>query len=269
MFKFIDKIFKSKKVEQKSIKKSEMYPYCEIAYKLDNSLGWNLAIMNGDKNEVNKKCQSQNWFKYEIFDGGKCTWQIADKLKYYMRPSDVHLLSDWVYWQELDKWFIYEDEIIPYPQKTGEETNDISFVYSLNDPDNYWNNPDDFDNVEEVYVHAEVNIKTSTQNANSVIEFPLVCDEFEKFINNLKNNKFAVLHIIELSSDKYMAWEKDNKIRFMVHDYSDNEKEYIPIIMDVLVDKDIFYNKFEDFYSKLKCDSNNLMQKVVEIVKNR
>ena len=37
---------------------------------------------------------------------------------------------------------------------------------------------------------------------------------------------------------------KDDKIRFMIHDYSDNEKEYIPIIMDVLTDKDIFYNKF-------------------------
>lgn len=33
-----------------------MYPYCEIAYKTKDSIGWKLAIMDGDKEYVNEKC---------------------------------------------------------------------------------------------------------------------------------------------------------------------------------------------------------------------
>ena len=264
MFKFIDKIFKSRKVEENHMQESKMYPYSNVFYKTDAGIGWDMAIMDGDKDEVDKKCQSQNWSKYEIFSGGKCVWRLEDKLKYYKRPSDVHLLSDWIYWQELDKWFIYENEIIPYPQKSCEETNDISFIYSFDDTGDNWNDAGDFDNVEEVYVSAEVDIKTNTQCVKSIIEMPLVSKDFEKFINKLKNNNFAVLHIMEFSSHKYIAWEKDNKIRFMVHDYSDNEKEYIPIIMDVLIDRENFYNKFEKFYSNLKTESEILKQEIVE-----
>ena len=269
MFEFIKNMINFRKTEKNLIQESEMYPYCNIFYKTDDSIGWNMAIMDGDKNEVDQKCQSQNWVKYEIFNGGKCVWQIKDKLEYYERPDCVHLLSDWIYWQELDKWFIYEDEIIPYPHKSCEETNNISFEYSFDDTDLNDIDPDDYDNEEEVYVSAEVCIKTNTQETRSLIEFPLVYNEFEKFINNLKSNKFAVLHVIEFSNHKYMAWEKDNRIRFMIHDYSDDENEYIPIIMDVLVDKDIFYSKFEDFYSHLKNESENLKQEIIKKISKK
>lgn len=69
---------------------------------------------------------------------------------------------------------------------------------------------------------------------------------------------------------KYIAWERGDKVRFTVHDYSLNEnKDYIPIILDVLVDKNIFYNNIENFYSNLKNDCENLKKKIIEIINNK
>lgn len=248
---------------------SKMYPYCNVFYKTDDSIGWNFAIMNGDKNTVNNKCLQYNWFKFEIYDGCNDVFQIKDNLKYYESPKYVHLLSHWMYWQELDKWFIHEDEVIPYPTKKCEVTNEIDFTYLLNDPEEDLNNPDDFDKEEEIYVIAELFFKTNNQKAKTIAEITLLYDDFEKFITNLKNKKFAVLHIEEFSADKYIAWEKDNKVRFMVHDYSGISKEYVPIELDALVDKDIFYSKFEHFYANLKADSEKLKQELIETVNNK
>ena len=266
MFKFIENIIKFKK---KPKKETIMYPYCYVFYKTEDSIGWNMAIMDGDEDEVHKKCSVNNWYNFEIFGGSKCAWHVEDKIKYYMRPSDVHLISHWIYWQELDRWFINEDEIIPYPQKPCEETKEIIFTYSLSETDDNWNDPDDFDKEEEVYVSAEVDIKTDIQCVKTIVKITALYDQLEKFINNLKVSKFAVLHLFEFNDDKYIAWEKDNNIRFIVQDYSDDENEYIPIKLDVLVNKDIFYDNFENFYSGLKTDSENLKQEMINFVRNK
>lgn len=247
------------------------YSYRNVFYKTDESDGWHSAILSGNDDEVKKKCLShKDWIDYDIRCGGVSSTKIKDSLRYYPCPDTVHQLTYWVYAQELDKWFIKEDEVIPYPEKECEQSDDIDFAYSFDESECNLNDIEDFDNEDEVYISADINITTPTQKTKCVAEITALYDSFEKFIKNLKKNKFAVLHIEEFSYDKFIAWEKDDYIRFTVHDYSSgSEKEYIQISLDVLVDKYIFYDKFEKFYHNMKKESKNLKNKIIEIVKQR
>lgn len=250
-----------------------MYPYCEVLYKTEDSIGWDLAIFNGDKEIVKEKCQSHNWFEYRIFDGSSYYREIKDKLKYCPDPYVVHTHSYWVYSHELDKWLIDDEEISPYPQKKCRKINDIEFKYTFDETDENWNDPEDFEDEEEdeIYISADVRIKANKKEIVEIVEVNnFYIDDIEKFINKLRNNKFAIFHINEFTSDKYIAWEKDGKIRFMVCDYStSSDREYIPIILDVLIDKEIFFNKFENFYFNIKKESSKFKEEFIEAVRKK
>lgn len=247
----------------------EMYFYRNVFYKTNDREGWNLALITGNDDEVRKKCQAhKDWIDYDIRCGGKTAAKLEDRMNYYPRPDIVHQLTDWVYSKELDKWFIKSKEGLPYPSIKCEKSNNIDFTYSLDNDDE--NNADNFDEKEEVYISAIINISTDTQNTHDIVEISALYKSFEKFINELKEKKFAVLHIEEFSCTKYLAWEKDGKIRFTVQDYSGKSKEeYVPVTLDVLVDKNLFYDRFENFYYNLKKDSLNLKQELISIINNR
>ena len=249
--------------------KTVMYPYCEIAYKTEESIGWKLAMVNGDKRTVTKEIKKYNWFDYIVFGCGEGVSPIRNNFNYYPRPDDVNYRTYWIYWNDLNRWFVKEDEIIPYPQKKCEVTDKIQFSYIFETNDN-WNDPDDFDNEDEIYVSAEVSFKTKKQKTRGIIEISALYDDFEKFINNLKTKNFGVCHIEEFTQYKLLAWKKDNKVRFLVQDYNGtSDKEYIPIVFDILTDENRFFKHFEAFYNSLKKDSQNLMREITEAVKQR
>lgn len=244
--------------------KTVEYPYCKVAYKENDSLGWKLAIMDGDKETVNEKCKQFNWFDYIVFIAGShYDKQIKDNFNYYPDPDDVHLLSHWIYWQDIDRWFVKEDEVIPYPLKNCEETDKIQFSYYFDYDDV---DASDFDCNEPIYVSAEVEFETKTQKAEATIEITILYDNFENFITNLKTKKFGACHIEEFTNYKLLAWEKEDKVRFMIQNYNgyNENNEYIPIDFDVLVNKDIFYKYFEEFYNSLKIESKKLLQEMTE-----
>lgn len=246
-----------------------MYPYCEIAYKTEDSVGWKLAIMYGDKEYVEEKCKEYNWFDYIVFKAGKSVYHTKDNLDYTPSPDRVHLLSHWIYWQDLDRWFVKEDEIIPYPLKNCEITDKIQFSYDF-ETDDCWNDFNDFDGKEPVYIAVEVGFKTNTQKTNATVEISALYSEFEKFLVNLKTNHFGVCHIDEFTEYKLLAWETDNQVRFMIQDYYESsDNEYVPIVFDVLVNKDIFYKYFEEFYNSLKFESQRMLQETIETVYNK
>lgn len=223
-----------------------MYPYCEIAYKTEDSIGWKLAIMDGDKESVNEKCKEYNWFDYIVFEAGKSVCHVKDNLDYTPRSYMVHLLSHWLYWQDLDRWFVKEDEIIPYPLKDCEITDKIQFSYDFEEDS--WNDIDDLDAKEPVFIAVEVGFETNTQKADATVEISALYSEFEKFLINLKTNHFGVCHIEEFTEYKLLAWEKDNKVRFMIQNYHESsDSEYAPIVFDVLADKIFFINILKNF----------------------
>ena len=249
----------------------DKYSYRNVFYKSDDSEGWHLAILTGNDDEVKKKCLShKDWIDYDIRCGGVSSTKIKESLKYYPRPDLVHQLTYWVYAQGLDKWFIKENEIIPYPKKRCEKSENIDFSYSFENTEYNSNNVEDFDASDEVFVSAEIDMSADEQKSKCIAEISALYDNFEKFISNLKANKFAVLHIEEFSNIKYLAWEKGDNVRFTVHDYSgESDKKYIPVVFDVLVDKDVFYDKFETFYKNLKNDSKKLKRNMIKTINNR
>ncbi|MCD7780550.1 MAG: hypothetical protein LUH05_07765 [Candidatus Gastranaerophilales bacterium] len=242
-----------------------MYPYCEIAYKTEDSIGWKLAILDGDKEYVKEKIKEYKWFDYIVFNAGQCVYKVKDNLDYFPRPDMVHLLSHWIYWQDLNRWFVKENEIIPYPLKDCEITDKIQFSYDFEG----WNDVENFDDRESVHISVDVGFETNIQKTYAVVEISALYSEFEKFLVNLKTNHFGVCHIEEFTNYKLLAWEKDNKVRFMIQNYCDNsENEYVPIDFDVLVNKDIFYKYFEEFYNSLKFESQKMLQETIETVYN-
>ena len=176
MLKKLFKIFSkfNKKEDKKEI---IFYPYCKVAYKFTDSPGWKLAIFDGDKEYVTEKCKKYNWYKYVVFNAGAYKYHIKDCLEYYPYPDDVHLLTNWIYWSDLKRWFINEDEIIPYPLKTCENTNKIQFSYDF-EGDFCNNNLGDFDDTEDIYVTAELTFETKTQKVESLVQVNLLYEEF-------------------------------------------------------------------------------------------
>lgn len=56
----------------------------------------------------------------------------------------------------------------------------------------------------------------------------------------------------------------------MIQDYHESsDSEYAPIVFDVLVNKDIFYKYFEEFYNSLKFESQKMLQETIETVYNK
>lgn len=106
---------------------SLQYPYCYVFYKVDDTEGWNLALLGGSKEEAEAKCLQHNWLKYEIFGGNTYYQPIEDRLHHYPSPYNVALTSDWIFWKDINKWFIKEDEVIPYPKSSCELSNTIQF----------------------------------------------------------------------------------------------------------------------------------------------
>lgn len=261
MFKFLNKYFHSNNKNLKS--ENTFYPYCEVAYKTDDSIGWNLAIFDGDEKFVTEKCKKSNWYDFVVLSVCTSRFKIKDNLNYYPEADNVHLFTNWIYWNDLDKWFIKQDEIIPYPLKICEVTNKIQFSYDFEECDN---DADSFIKGEDLYVTAEVSFETKTQKVDALVQISKLYEEFENFIDNLKNKKFAVCHIWEFSNFKLLAWEKDEKIRFVIQDYNPKDEqskpEYIPIAFAVLVDKNIFFEYFIPFYNSLKAKSEELLQEM-------
>ena len=247
-----------------------LYPYCRVLYKLDNSQGWKLAVMDGNEDLVKEKCETKGWYDYKISKAGDYIYHIEDNLNYEPLPDDIHRLTYLVYWQELNKWFD-NGEIIPYPNKDPEITDDVEFKSSFDDTEYNFNDPEDFDKLEDIYISAQIDIKTKNQKTYSVVEISAMYGMFEDFIKKLHQNKFAVLYIDEFSYEKYLAWEVNDKVRFMIQDYCDNDEriEYVPIKFDVLMNKDIFYEKFERFYSQMKNQSEKLNQEFIDYVINK
>ncbi len=279
---FLIIVFSSRKGKNNN-KVSLQYPYCYVFYKVDDTVGWHLALLGGSEEETEAKCLQYNWLKYEIFGGNTYYKPLEDRLHHYPSPYNVALTSDWIFWKDTNKWFIKEDEVIPYPKDSCELSNTIQFSYSYRDDEEDeeyamdLNNPEDFGENEEVFATAFVSVKSQSQTEKCIIEMkPYMYEYLEKFFNNLQSNNFAVLHIDEWGFHKFLAWVKEDKIRFMIQLYEwkeDDDKlyknEYIPVVFDTLVDKDTFLTNFEQFYKALIKTSKELKDNMELAVKSK
>lgn len=76
-----------------------------------------------------------------------------------------------------------------------------------------------------------------------------VLPDIPKFIKRLKKDGYSNLSIEEYWYTKFLAWTKDDKIRFIIQSYGGNDVE---TEFDKLIDENLFYNEFDKLYKTLK-----------------
>ena len=230
-----------------------MFPYCHCFYKEDNSQGWLHSFMDGSKeiceNRLEKLKKNKKIYDYKIYGGNHAAWSFQKKL-YPTLPSaeSTHMCSNWIIMPNENKIYL-EDEIVKEPENKVKETKNIttSFRQTL------WLsfNPSDFENEKDITSDVSFSIKTDYQKVGryNVIADNLIIN-IPKFIKNLDKNNFAVLHNEEYMYFKLLAWKhNDNKIRFIMQDYSDF---YVETKIDTIVKKEILLESLKKLEKSFK-----------------
>lgn len=242
LFSNLKNLFKNNKTQDSTAEKI-LYPCCQAFYKTENTPGWLHSYFNGTKEDVNIKFEklksTKELYDFKFLKEFKLDYKIEDFQKANLDATTIHMISNWIYWEELDKWFILDDEEIPYP-KTQCEVSEFFNIHSYFPEDmNDW---ESFEGEEFIYSTVQVYLKSKEQKMESCIGLLKMSKDVESFIENIKQGKFAKLIIESYSYHKFLVWNYENKIRLLVQDYNSDE---VKIIFDVLIDKEKFISVFE------------------------
>ncbi|MBQ8677299.1 MAG: hypothetical protein IJ529_02380 [Alphaproteobacteria bacterium] len=235
-----------------NIREEWKYPTCVILYKTDNTSGWLMAKKSGSKEECEKLCNELT--KQNKFTAYKCYVDSWDRYKIEIPlcqhiPSayDLHMRSNFIWNTDEDK-FYYPEEFMPYPSTLATQFTNQFFTDAKVEPepddDGFLNNLDseeDFECISGIlYFNEDVKI---------VIEAKPVMQDIPQFLKRLKTDGYSNLCIEEFWYTKFLAWRKDDNIRFIIQNY---DADKVQIIFDKLIEQDLFYNEFEKLYNILK-----------------
>ena len=85
--------------------------------------------------------------------------------------------------------------------------------------------------------------------AKICIETEPVLEDIPKFLKRLKKEGYANLIIDEFWYSKFLAWQKGNKIHFIIQSY---DSDVVEIILNKLVNEELFISEFKKMAKKLK-----------------
>lgn len=228
-----------------------MYPVCTILYKTENTDGWYYATMSGSEKECKKECNKlkkmNNWYDYKCYAS---SWYVIKRdipFQNTIPQADyIHHLTDLIY-NPFNNKFYYSDEIMPYPNTKKKITEKFEIIVkSEGDDDEYIWEPDDSDNFES---GTDVTVSFGGKKYKIVTIAEDLVKDIPNFIKQLKKTGYANLSIEEYTYTKFLAWEVEDRVRFIVQYYEDSNVE---TVFDKLISKDIFYTEFEKCFSKLK-----------------
>ena len=231
-----------------------LYPICTILYKIENSDGWYYAIMSGEENECRKRCdeikKKNNWYDYECYVSSRCVLKKNIPFQNTMPEANyIHRATDLIY-NPFDNKFYYSEETMPYP-KIKKRTTSFKIIVKGEgeDEENIWepNDTDDFESGTDITIsfgHKKDKIITIAEDLLS---------DIPKFINRLKLFGYANLSIEEFTYTKFLAWEVQDKVRFIVQYYGGFN---IETEIDKLITKELFYKEFQNL--------NLTLQKYIE-----
>ena len=232
----------------------KMYPFSKVLYKDDNTPGWRIALIEGNKKYVEKICR-ELWKTYKIFSGNRFIFPLGLKYPVNPDPEEIHMVSDWVYSSELNKWFLPE-ETIPTPAKKCTHSNIFKLDAELDDlndiswlKDIYLENIELF-NRDAVKVTFQVTVKAEKQQTAIHLQYSQYeYDLFKKFIEKVKANKFSYARIEEYSYIKILSWPVGNDCRVIFQDYSYHD--YVREPISTVIDKNLFVKVFEKFLNQI------------------
>lgn len=228
-----------------------MYPVCTILYKTENTDGWYYATMSGSEKECKKECNKlkkiNNWYDYKCYAS---SWYVIKRdipFQNTIPQADyIHHLTDLIY-NPFNNKFYYSNEIMPCPKAKKKITDKFEIIVKgEGDDDEYIWEPDDSDDFES---GTDVTVSFGGKKYKIVTIAEDLVKDIPDFIKQLKKTGYANLSIEEYTYTKFLAWEVEDRVRFIVQYYGDSDVE---TVFDKLISKDIFYTEFEKCFSKLK-----------------
>lgn len=216
--------------------------YFVVWYKTTNSDTWQYHRLYHSYKECEKICKQEGYAEYDIVDYTKYD------------GFELHMLTDAIYFEEE---YYFTDERIPYPSSQPQIIKE--FEISLLLEDDYKNDDSMF---EEVYENKGIDwgwgqlwteISTKFIFPDKTFKLAIVAqnviNDFPSFLENLKQKQQAVYSNLEYDNFKWLAWLKNNKVRLIHQSY---DFEGIDTVFDILVDKDYFFNKFNEFVNQMR-----------------
>jgi len=227
-----------------------MYPICTILYKTDNTDGWYYAIMSGSEKECKNECEKlkaqHHWYDNKCYVSSWCVKEQNIPFQNYKPSAEyIYRCTDLIY-NPFNNKFYYSSEDIPYPESNKRTTNNFDIVVKgegEND-ENIWE-PDDVDDFES---GTDVTISFGHKKDKIITIAEYILKDIPKFIKRLQSTGYANFSNEEYTYTKFLAWEVQDKVRFIVQYYGDDN---IETEIDKLISKAIFYREFEIFNAKL------------------
>ena len=245
--------------------KQRTYQYCEVFYKTDDTPGWKIARMAGDKQLVEEKCKKL-WSFYKIRNEWDTSEKKQDCYPFILDAHYTHMMDYLIYSSESDKWF-FPDENIPNPISKCPIYNKFDIDYDLYDE---YCTIDElkstlferFNGREAVEITADVTFKAGsmhyiTRFLYAHYYFSAIVD----FLDSIENNPFSYFEIEEYWYTKILVWTFDDKCRVKIQNY---QKETVTEPVDFITSKDVCIQIFTNFFDKLNNDYTKLEKKTLD-----
>ena len=228
-----------------------MYPVCTILYKTENTDGWYYAIMSGSEKECKKECNKlkkiNNWYDYKCYISSWCAVKRDIPFQNIMPEAEyIHHLTGLIY-NPFNNKFYYSEETMPYPETKKRTVSKFEIIVKgEGENDKYISEPWDIDDFE---CGTDITMSFGSKKDKIITIAEDLVKDVPDFIKRLQKIGYANLSIEEYTYTKFLAWEVEDRVRFIVHYYGDDN---IETEFDKLIPKELFYNEFEKFLPKLK-----------------
>ena len=236
--------------------KIQTITFSYIFYKTDDTPGWLVARFMGADEEILAKIKKHALKEYRIFFGGEFNAEFSedfsDSVKHNLDPETAFMISDWIYCNELDRWFL-PNEQMPIPKDSKERTIH-SFSYSVQYDEDRNDDLDEISDEESELEGKKVFYSVAKVTVNDFsFEWEYTDSYFEKFsksFNNLGKKEFSVISIDEYDYIKILVWPIGKEIRVIFQDYSYHDK--VREVVSITMDSVSFISKFKGLLNDLQ-----------------
>ena len=251
----------------------DMYPYSKVFYKTDDTPGWNVAVLYGDK-ELARQKASNLWETFKIFSGSQYAWKQDDVYPAFLDPETTHMTSQWIYSNELQKYF-FPDEEIPMPKSDCMTAKILKISVDMTEHDD--NEVSDltefyletlrYDRRDEVQIATDIIFETDTEYFKWCLRYSdAVYSQFKQFLSDIASKNFTHIIFEEYEYIKLLAWNTGSKIRIKIQDYDFHDEVKEPLEFEI--EKDSLILAIEKFLAEINSFYEPLNRAVRENTKN-
>lgn len=184
----------------------------------------------------------------------------------------------WSYCPDTQLWYEDAKEYLPEPLQNIEKENSIfceAILGIFSEPDkhthdykeifgylNYLENKSSEDIV-DIQLHLCSKNYEIFWNFNEKFIYDLI-----KFIENINKREFSTCYNYEYDPIKLFVWKKDNgHVRFSIYSYKVNDENYLKLIFDVLLEKEILISKLNNVVLTFKENMHKAIKEYEKTIK--